>query len=110
VRLSKSELLDIFRKWLSERALLECYFAFPDYEAIFRGKILEVTDDHVKVASDDTTSELALVLREWMSFAYGEPPKQLPKSADKYRSTILVFFEEPIHGKSDKRISFSELK
>jgi hypothetical protein len=110
VRLNRSEALDIFRKWFSERVLLECRFRFPDFEACFRGRLFGVSEDQIKVASDDTTSELTLALRPSMTFAYGDP-RDFPADAKQYISILVVFFEEPSEEESlDKRVSFVEFK
>ena len=88
---------------------MQCYFTFRDYTACLVGRIYFLSDDEIKVTSDDKKSELALALRPWMSFGYGDP-RNFPEEALEYESTLLVFFEEPPEKGEPDKIAFLELK
>lgn len=51
MRVGRSEALDIFNKWLSERTLLRCDLSFSRFAACFRGRIVSLADGHLRDSS-----------------------------------------------------------
>lgn len=92
MRAGRSEALDIFNKWLTERTLLRCDLLFLEFAACFRGRIVSLTDDRVRVLSDDTFSELDLPLTPELNFGYGEP-RSGPENLE-FSGTLIVFMAE----------------
>ncbi len=92
MRVGRSEALDIFSKWLSERTLLRCDFSFWEFAACFRGRIVSLSDDRLQVLSDDSFSELVLPLRAGLSFGYGEPRSE-PETLE-FSGALIVFMAE----------------
>jgi hypothetical protein len=103
VRVGREEAVDIFRKWFSERSLLRCDMAFSRLAATFRVRVAFVSRDEVKFISDDTTSEMALLLEDDLVFGYGEP-RGFPEEAGVFDCALVLFFSG-----TDNRISFTQI-
>ena len=73
MRIGRAEAMDLFRKWLSERALLRCDFLLSEFAACFRGRIVSLSAERGKMLSDDTFCELDFPLAPTLEFGYGEP-------------------------------------
>jgi hypothetical protein len=108
MKAGRSEALDVVRKWLSERALLQCNLDVKRIAATFRARVRAISDDRITLLSDDTTSELILVLAPHSEFAYVEPDR----SAGDVKSAVagLVIFLSPTGPGSDPDVvTFTEL-
>jgi hypothetical protein len=108
VRTGRSEALDIFRKWLSERSLVRCDLLFGDFAASLRGRVFRVAEDRGDLVSDDTHSELALVLRPDLEFAYGEP-RDFPAEAEIFAGGLVVLFPSLDPAAERDKIRFMEM-
>lgn len=92
MRVGRSEALDIFNKWQSERTLLRCDLSFSEFAACFRGRIVSLADDRVQVLSDDTFSEFVFPLTAELNFGYGEP-RDAPENLE-FSGVLVVFMAE----------------
>ncbi len=92
MRVGRSEALDIFNKWLSERTLLRCDLSFSEFAACFRGRIVALSDDRLQLLSDDTFSEFVLPLTANLNFGYGEPRSE-PESLE-FSGGLVIFMSE----------------
>jgi len=108
VRAGRLEALDIFRKWRSERALVRCDLLFRDFAASLRARVSRVTEDRVNLVSDDTTSELALTLRDGLEFAY-EEPRDFPAEATVFARGLVVRFPSLESAGDRDKICFMEV-
>ena len=72
MEMTRLEAIDIFRGWLSEGAWLRCVFEFSRFTAFLRGRVVEVSEESIRILSDDTFSELALGLDSLHDHARGE--------------------------------------
>jgi hypothetical protein len=106
MRATRDEAFDIFCKWISEGTPLECTLSFPVFQSRFRVRLRELSSDELKLWSDDTTSELVLRLRSWMSFAFGEGRDLETECFDGFLAVIFRFDPE---GKEPDFISFTEV-
>ena len=109
MRAGRSEALDLFRKWCSERALLRCDFGFAGFAACLRGRIVSVSENQVKLLSDDAFSELVLPLASDLGFGFGDP-RRFPEEAEVFESGLVVFFARARPEDDFDTISFLELK
>jgi len=107
MRVGRDEAFDIFRKWLSEETLLECTFFFPTFRSRFRARLRELSDDELKLWSDDTTSELALRVTPSMAFAYGDLRNL--EAPERFEGFIAIIFRFDTGGKESDFISFTEV-
>ena len=62
MRAGRAESLDIFRKWLAERAFLRCEGHFSKVAFSLSGRLLAVADDELRILADDKQSELVVRL------------------------------------------------
>jgi hypothetical protein len=108
VRIGRAEALDLFRKWRSDRALVRCDLLFEDFAASLTGRVFRVAEDRVDLVSDDTRSELAVVLRPGLEFLYGEP-RDLPEEAKVFVGGLSVLFPSPDPTGDCDKIRFMEL-
>ena len=107
MRVDRSEALDIFRKWFSERTLLRCDLLFSEFSCCFRGRIISLTTARLQVLSDDTFSELVLPFTRELNFGYGEARNE-PETLEFSRDLIVFMAEPPATGDVDK-ICFLEI-
>ena len=107
--ISRSEALDIFHKWLSEKSLLRCDLAFSMFVAYVKGRILGVERDAISLISDDGDAELRLEFTPKTEFAYGHP-RRVPEDAELYESMLMVFFAEVTAENEPDMIAFTEIK
>jgi len=89
MEMTRLEAIDIFRGWLSEGAWLRCVFEFSRFTAFLRGRVVEVSEESIRILSDDTFSELALGLDSVWRFGYGEP-RAFPEEAKVLRRSIVA--------------------
>ncbi|MCU1331136.1 MAG: hypothetical protein JWM08_128 [Candidatus Angelobacter sp.] len=109
MRMERSEAFDMFRKWNAEKPLLLCVYSFAAFQACFKGRIFETSDDIVRIVSDDHHSELALKITQEMHFGYGDSRKH-PEEAALYDASILVYFSAVIPDVEPDFIAFTEVK
>jgi hypothetical protein len=107
LKISRSEALDIFHKWLSEKSLLRCDLAFSMFVACFKGRVMAVEDNAISLISDDGDAELGLEFTPKTEFAYGHP-RRVPED-ELYESMLMVFFAEVSENEPDM-IAFTEIK
>lgn len=50
------EVLDLLRKWLGERTMLQCGFSFPAFRAFLRGRATRISSVEVALLSDEPRS------------------------------------------------------
>jgi hypothetical protein len=67
------EVFDLLRRWLCERTLLKCDFALSEFTGSIRARIVALTDQQMRLQSDDKFSEMDFWLRSILEFEYGEP-------------------------------------
>ena len=107
MRAKREEAFDLFRKWLSDRTLLECSLSFPSFRSRFRARLRSVSDDDLKLWSDDTISELALRVEPWMEFGYGDAVEA--KGPDRFEGVLVVIFRLGEEGEEADFIVFAEI-
>jgi len=107
VRAGRGEALDLFRKWQAEGTLLECKFSFPFFRARLRARLRWISDDEIKLWSDDRQSELALRVEPWMEFGYGDAGTA--DGPDRFEGILVVFFRLGEEGEEADFIAFAEI-
>jgi len=110
MKTGKCEALDMFSKYLSEGTLLRCYVRCSTYRAAFVGRIRTVSDDGIRLSSDDCQSELELPLSSDLQYGYGDS-RNSPTELPVYDGHLLVFMTryDPLCQKPDM-IAFSEVR
>jgi hypothetical protein len=73
MRAGPPEAFDLLREWLCERKLLRCEFVLSEFSGSFRARIVSLTDEQMRLQSDDNFSEMDIGLRSILEFKYGEP-------------------------------------
>jgi hypothetical protein len=104
--MGREEALDIFRKWLSDEAILQINCDLYVFAAAFRVRVREVLPDRVNFFSDDGKSELALPLPDGLKFGYAEPPAGSVEAMDAVSGLVVFFPSED--GDSDA-LTFTEV-
>lgn len=107
MRATREEAFDIFRRWLSDRTVLECTFSFPVFRSRFRARLREISADELKLWSDDTTSELAFRITSAMSFAYGDGRDI--EAAERFDGFVAIILRFDSAGKDPDFISLTEV-
>jgi hypothetical protein len=107
MRTGRDEAFDLFRKWLSERTLLECTLSFPAFQSRFRARLREISGEDLKLWSDDTVSELALWVAPSMEFGYGDARKA--EGPDRFEGLLVIFFRLGREGEEADFISLTEV-
>lgn len=104
----RAEALDIFRKWMSDGALLQCHWNLYTLAATFRVRVSAVSGGEIAFWSDDKTSELTLPLKPEFEFGYGEPERSSVEAMDSV-SGLVVFLSPTGPGLDPDAIMFHEL-
>jgi len=73
MRAGLPEELDLLREWLCERKFLRCEFVLSEFSGSFRARIVSLTDEQMRLQSDDESSEMDIGLRSILEFKYPEP-------------------------------------
>jgi hypothetical protein len=108
LRVNRSEALDVFHKWLSEKSLLRCDLAFSMFVACFKGRVMAVEDNAISLISDDGDAELRLEFTPKTEFVYGDS-RRSRDDAELYESVLLVFFGEVTTESEPDMIAFMEI-
>jgi hypothetical protein len=93
VRATRTEAIDLFRKWESEGTLLRCDFNFEFFAACLRGKIRAVSGERLRLSSDDDTSELNFIIPESPDFGYAEPRNGTPADRELFGSGLVLLLD-----------------
>ena len=104
--MGRSEALAIFREWFSTRALLRCQLDFRGVAAGLRGRILELSDDSLRLFTDEMSGEVAVLFREDLKVDFGSGVA--PPSSEHGRGVVITF-SLPEEGFADS-IAFFEIK
>ncbi len=91
MRAARSEALDLFRKWSSEGLAVRCQGSVATFAFSLSGYIQSVSDDELRIFSEDVRSEVVLKLKPEMVFGYADS-RTVSGVAKKYESCIIVFF------------------
>ncbi len=73
MKVSREDVLTMFRVWQADGALLRCDFSSERFAACLRARVREITDSEIKLWSDDTFSELVLRVTSDLRFEYADP-------------------------------------
>ncbi|HEX2712280.1 MAG TPA: hypothetical protein VHM88_08665, partial [Candidatus Acidoferrales bacterium] len=79
---------------------------FSTFAACLRARVVEVSNDGVKLASDDTFSEVTLPITEGLIFEYADP-RDFPEEAELFRRGLAIVI--PTREAEPDRIIFLEL-
>lgn len=107
MRVEHAEAIDLLRKWLSERMLLECSMNFPTFRARFRARMARFDGRVFGLVSDDLCNELAMTLAPWMVFGYGESADI--ETATEFRGLLVIFYRVGIEGEQDSFLAIAEV-
>ncbi len=107
MRTTRPEAFDLLHKWASEETLLECSLKFPVFRARFRGRLRSFSADKLKLWSDDTRSELSLVIAPWMEFGFGDASKA--EGPDRFEGILAIFFRVGEEGEEPDLITLAEI-
>jgi len=94
VRVGHQEAFLIFRKWLSEATFLRCRIDFPCFSASCRGRLAEVSDEGLRLFSDDTFTEVALLFKDDTEFDCSE-------AGGEHGFGVLIVFDLRAEGPAD---------
>jgi hypothetical protein len=94
VRAGLEEALVMFRVWQSDRALLRCDFLLTKFAACLRARVIDVSDDKVRLLSDDSFSEVVLPLSAELDFEYADS-RDFPEEVAVFKRGLVVFFPGP---------------
>jgi hypothetical protein len=94
MRAGRDEVLDIFRKWLSEKTSIRVEATFRLFAFCLWGRILSITPDELRIFTKETEAELVLKLAPELDFGYGASDHI--KGMDKDFSECIVIFFGPI--------------
>ena len=104
--MGRSEALDLFRKWSSDKSLVRCQGSFPMYAFALNGRITIVDDHKLRIISDDTKSELVLKLTPDLDFHYADSRK-VTGVAKEYDSCVAIFFSPVLSEQTPDSISIA---
>jgi hypothetical protein len=107
MRTGLSEALDILGKFLTESTILECSINTAVFMARFRGRVVRVLSDELRLLSDDTESELALALPSFVEFEYGE--LRGPDAPEGFEGALIFVLRRGEPGKESDFISLTEI-
>ena len=91
MRTCRLEALDIFRKWSADKSLVRCEGRFSNFAFSSNGRIFSVTDDEMKIMSDDTLSEVVVAFSSEVHFGYADN-RAVTGVGKNYDSCLVVFF------------------
>ena len=108
MRVGREDVLTMFRVWKSDRVLLRCDLHFGMFAACFRARVMNVSNEEIRLLSDDSFSELTLRILN-LDFRYGDP-RDFPEEEKEFVRCLVAFL--PLVNRSDIQdtISFLELK
>lgn len=107
MKVSREEAFDLFRKFLSEKTLLDCRVELPIFSSRLRARLREITPEgDLKLWSDDTTSEISLQVLSSAGFAYTEGTDV--EGPDRFEGILVIILRLGASGKSDT-ITFTEV-
>jgi hypothetical protein len=109
VKIERSEVLSIFRKWLDESTRLFCELRLRVGSAGIEGLIVSVTEDLIVVRSDDGCSEVRVDLDLPVCFAY-EDTRKVPAESDRFDAGIFAFFDDPDKAEDPELAAFVEMR
>ena len=108
MKAGRNEALDVVRKWLSERALLQCNLDLRRIAVVFQARVRAISDDQIKLLSDDTTSEFVLLLAADFEFAYVEP-RRSSGDVKAAVSGLVIFLSPTGPGRDPDVVTLTEL-
>jgi hypothetical protein len=89
INVGRSDALDQLRSWLESGAALRCDLSFRRAAASLRSKVREISDDELRLASDDGASELTIRLTE-ATFGY-KNPRDFPEERAEFARGLVIF-------------------
>jgi hypothetical protein len=87
----RQEAIDLFRKWSIDKSLVRCQGSFSNFAFSSNGRILVVTDEEIRMMSDDTKSEVVVSFAPEMHFGYADS-RNVTGVAKNYDSCLMIFF------------------
>ena len=91
MRAGRSEVIDLFSKWFADKSLVRCEGNFSKVAFSLRGRIFSISDQELKILSDDRASELVVRFAPEMEFGYGDF-RNAPPTEKQYESCVVIFF------------------
>jgi hypothetical protein len=105
VIVGRQERLDLFSKWLSETALLECHFSFSFFAVRLRARLTAFSEDEIVLRSDDSNSDVIVRLERVVDFLYGDA-----RTVDAgFEGTLVLVFRFGEVADDDDVISLTEV-
>jgi len=108
MRTGRSEALDMFRKWFSEKPIVRCDLVFGRLRSSLRGRIASLSEMELRLVSDDKRSEFALLIGPDLEFGYGEPRPPIP-GEEPTECALIVFLPTWKSPQDHECIVFMEL-
>jgi hypothetical protein len=91
LKAERQEAFDILRKWQDEKSVVRLQASFPLFAFGLWGRILSMTDNELRVMSDDTKSEITLRLTPGLEFAYGDD-RMVMGEEKKFSACLVMLF------------------
>ena len=95
MRVGRSEVLDILRKWRDERLPVRCQGSFESHAFASEGKITMVSEVEVRMESDSRLIQAVVRLTDEMDFNYMDSREISGDEARNYPSCIVIAFISP---------------
>jgi hypothetical protein len=93
MRIGLPEAVDLFRKWFEDKSVVRCEGSFSMFAFSLDGRIVSVSEDEVRIISEDTGSELILRLSA-SEFGYADSRGVTGIEGEKYDSCVVLFYNE----------------
>jgi hypothetical protein len=110
VRITRSEALDVLRKWFTEGSVVRCEAGLSTLAFSVVGRIIKLDEAEIKILSLDKLHETAILFTSKMEFGYGDF-RSLPKQEKVYEAAIVAYPDGPVppEGEPDT-IAFAAIK
>ncbi len=109
MRIGRGEAIDIFRKWLAEGLTVRWQGTlFTAVAFSSSAKIVSVSDQELRLATDDFGSELVVRLDGVVGFGYGDS-RIAPEDGKKYDECVVLFFDPVLEQNDPARILLAAL-
>lgn len=91
--MGRSEALELFREWLSSSTLLRCQVSFRGLAVGTLGRLLDVSNDGVRLRSEDGVSEIQVSFSKDTDVDFGLGNG--PESSEHGRGVVVLFTLPP---------------
>lgn len=108
MRAGREDVLNIFRVWKLDGVLLLCSFQFRTFAACIRARVIDVSDEEIRMLSDDTFSEFTLRITN-LDFGYGDP-RDFPEEEKEFVRGLVALLPPVNRFDIQDTITFFEFK